>query len=160
RRSLEELLGRVQRGEVDVDTALAALRDLPFADLVFAKPDLHRDLRTGHSEVILGAGKTAAEIAAIAERLRAHGHNVLVTRLARADAEALCASMPAFRYESEAGLAVLEVTPVPITGKGTVLVVTAGTSDRRVAEEAAWTAALAGNSVERLYDVGVAGIHR
>jgi len=160
RRSLEELLERVRRGEVAVSAALDTLRDLPFADLAFAKPDLHRDLRTGHSEVILGTGKTAPEIAAIAERLSVHGHNVLVTRVARDDADALRALQPAFRYEEEARLAVLEVGPVPISGKGVILVVTAGTSDRAVAEEAAWTATLAGNMVERLYDVGVAGIHR
>jgi pyridinium-3,5-biscarboxylic acid mononucleotide synthase len=160
RRSLEDLLERVRRGEVAVGAALDSLRDLPFAELTFAKPDLHRDLRTGHSEVILGSGKTATEIAAIAERLSAHGHNVLVTRLARNDADAVRALVPAFRYEEEARLAVLEVSPVPISGKGVILVVTAGTSDRAVAEEAAWTATLAGNTVERLYDVGVAGIHR
>src|SRR6185295_7247214 len=160
RRRLEELLVRVQRGEVGIDDAFAVLRDLPFADLTFAKPDLHRELRTGQAEVILGTGKTPAEIAAIAERLQAAGHNVLVTRITVDEAAALRALVPAIRYEADARLAVLETTPIAVTGKGLILVVTAGTSDRSVAEEAAWTAAFAGNAVERLYDVGVAGIHR
>jgi NCAIR mutase (PurE)-related protein len=160
RRVLEELLARVVDGETTIDAAMAALRDLPFSDLEFAKPDHHRGLRTGHPEVIFGEGKTAAQIAAIAERLAAHGDNVLVTRLAPAIATELLALAPGFRYEAEARLAVREVAPVPITGRGTILVVSAGTSDRPVCEEAVWTAALAGNTVERLYDVGVAGIHR
>lgn len=160
RRALEALLARVQGGELAVEAALEALRDFPFADLAFAKPDLHRALRTGQAEVIFGAGKTAAEIAAISERLAAHGQNVLVTRLDAAHAADLLRLAPAFAYHPEARIAVLQMQEVPITGKGTILVVTAGTSDRAVAEEAAWTAALAGNPVERLYDVGVAGIHR
>jgi len=110
--------------------------------------------------VIFGPGKTADEIAAIAERLAAHGQNVLVTRLEDVQAEALVALAPEFVHRPEARLAVRQVLPVPITGRGTILVVTAGTSDRAVAEEAAWTAELTGNVVERLYDVGVAGIHR
>ena len=160
RRMLEELLVRVQRGEVTVEAALAALRDLPFADLAFAKPDLHRDLRTGQPEVILGEGKTVEEIAAIAERLAMHGQNVLVTRLDAARADALTRLVPAFRYHADARIAVREVTPVVTSAKGMILVVSAGTSDGAVAEEAAWTAELCGNRVERLYDVGVAGIHR
>lgn len=160
RRALEELLERVRRGEATVESALDALRDMPFADLEFAKPDLHRDLRTGQAEVIFGEGKTPEQIAAIAERLAAHGHNVLVTRVSAAQAEALTALIPAIRYHPEARIAVHQVTPVEVSGKGTILVVTAGTSDQAVAEEAAWTAHLCGNRVERLHDVGVAGIHR
>ena len=160
RRALAEILARVRAGDVTIDVALEALRDLPFADLAFAKPDLHRALRTGQAEVIFGAGKTAVEIAAIAERLTAHGQNVLVTRLDPAPAADLLQVAPAFVYHPGARVAVQQVREVPITGKGTILVVTAGTSDGPVAEEAAWTAALAGNTVERLYDVGVAGIHR
>jgi NCAIR mutase (PurE)-related protein len=160
RRALHELLARVQGGELAIEAALAALRDFPFADLAFAKPDLQRALRTGQAEVIFGSGKSAVEIAAIAERLSAHGQNVLVTRLDAAHAEELLRIAPGFVYHPEARLAVQQVRDVPITGNGTILVVTAGTSDRAVAEEAAWTAALAGNAIERLYDVGVAGIHR
>jgi NCAIR mutase (PurE)-related protein len=160
RRTLSELLARVERGELDIDAALDALRDFPFADLAFAKPDLHRALRTGQAEVIFGAGKSAPEIAAIAARLAEHGQNVLVTRLASEHAEELLRLAPEFEYRPEARIAVRQVASIEITGKGTILVVTAGTSDGPVAEEAAWTAALAGNTVERLYDVGVAGIHR
>jgi NCAIR mutase (PurE)-related protein len=160
RRALAELLARVRAGELTIDVALEVLRDLPFADLAFAKPDLHRALRTGQAEVIFGAGKTAAEIAAIADRLAAHGQNVLVTRLDATNAAELLQIAPEFVYHADARVAVQQVREVPITGKGTILVVTAGTSDAPVAEEAAWTAALAGNTVERLYDVGVAGIHR
>ena len=160
RRALTELLARVQAGEITVERALDALREFPFADLTFAKPDTHRALRTGQAEVIFGAGKTAAEIAAIGDRLAAHGQNVLVTRLDAAQAAELLGIDPAFTYHREARVAVRQVVDVSITGKGTILVVTAGTSDGPVAEEAAWTATLAGNVVERLYDVGVAGIHR
>jgi len=160
RRALAELLARVRAGDLTIDVALEALRDFPFADLAFAKPDLHRALRTGQAEVIFGAGKTATEIATIAERLAAHGQNVLVTRLDAAHAAELLQIAPGFVYHPDARVAVQQVREVPITGKGTILVVTAGTSDRAVAEEAAWTAELSGNVVERLYDVGVAGIHR
>jgi len=160
RHALLELLTRVRAGEITIDDALVALRDFPFADLAFAKPDLHRALRTGQAEVIFGPGKRPEEIAAIADRLAAHGQNVLVTRVDSALAAELTRIAPAFTYHPEARIAVRHVAEVPITGKGTILVVSAGTSDAPVAEEAAWTATFAGNTVERLYDVGVAGIHR
>ena len=160
RRALEELLGRLERGETTVAAAVEALRDLPFTDLDFAKPDLHRALRTGHPEVIYGEGKTPEQIVAIGERLAAHGQNVVVTRVDPAAAARLQALAPEFAYHADARIAVREVEPVVATGKGTILVISAGTSDQRVAEEAAWTAHLAGNTVERLYDVGIAGIHR
>src|SRR4051812_31287840 len=151
---------RVERGETSVGTAVDELRELPFADLQFAKPDLHRAIRTGHPEVIYGAGKTAEQIIAIGERLAADGHNVVVTRVDAAAAERIIALAPDYRWIPDARIALREVTPIVVTGKGLVLVVSAGTSDQGVAEEAAWTAQLSGNAVERLYDVGVAGIHR
>ena len=160
RAALTQLLEMVRAGEVAIDAALETLRDFPFAELVFAKPDTHRALRTGLAEVIFGEGKTAAEIAAIAERLAAHGQNVLVTRLAPEAGAQLVRLAPGFVHHPEARVAVWRVADVPLTGRGTILVVTAGTADRAVAEEAAWTAELCGNVVERLYDVGVAGIHR
>lgn len=160
RRDLEALLGRVRRGEETVADALASLRDYPFADLGFARLDLHRELRTGLPEVIFGEGKTVEQIAALAERLRTHGQNVLITRLARERAATLAERVSGLVYHDDARLAVLAVTPIEPTGRGTVLVVSAGTADQPVAEEAAWTATLAGNAVERLYDVGVAGLHR
>src|SRR5690348_14135888 len=160
RRVIEALLGRVQRGEETVAGALAALRDFPFADLGFARLDLHRELRTGMPEVIYGTGKSVEQLATIAERLRGHGQNVLITRLDAEPAGALGARVPELVYHAEARLGVIEVVPVERTGRGTILVVSAGTSDQPVAEEAAWSATLAGNEVERLYDVGVAGLHR
>jgi len=160
RDALARLLGQLLRGETTVEETLTALRDFPFTDLEFARPDVHRALRTGHPEVIFGEGKTAGQIAAIADRLASNGQDVLVTRLAAAQAEALLRLAPEFEYRPEARLAVRRVAPVRITGNGTILVVSAGTSDLGVAEEATWTAELAGNLVERLYDVGVAGIHR
>ena len=160
RSDLEALLGRVRRGETTVTEALQALRDYPFADLGFARLDLHRELRTGLPEVIFGEGKTIEQLAALAERLRAHGQNVLITRLAREQAAALCERMPELVYHADARLAVLAVTPAVAEGRGIILVVSAGTADQPVAEEAAWTATLAGHTVERLYDVGVAGLHR
>jgi pyridinium-3,5-biscarboxylic acid mononucleotide synthase len=160
RRAIEELLGRVQRGEQTVAGALAALRDFPFADLGFARLDLHRELRTGMPEVIYGTGKTTEQLGAIAERLVSHGQNVLITRLDAERAAALTSRFPALVYHAEARLAVVEVAAATPRGRGTILVVSAGTADQAVAEEAAWTATLAGNEVERLYDVGVAGLHR
>jgi len=160
RHLLEALLGQVQRGETAVEDALAALRDFPFGDLGFAKPDLHRELRTGHPEVVFGEGKSVEQIVAIAERLAAHGQNVMITRLDAERGQRLAAHLPRLTYHAEARLAVLSVTPVMARGEGTILVATAGTADQPVAEEAAWTATLAGNVVDRVYDVGVAGLHR
>ncbi|MEO6028648.1 MAG: nickel pincer cofactor biosynthesis protein LarB [Candidatus Binatia bacterium] len=165
RRGLEDLLTRVQRGDESVAGALAALSDLPFvgsgfADLGFAKPDLHRELRTGVPEVIYGEGKTIEQIVVIAERLAADGQNALVTRLDPERAAALRVRLPALVHHPGARLAVLTATPVVLAGEGTILVASAGTADQPVAEEAACTAELMGNPVERLYDVGVAGLHR
>ncbi len=169
RRGLEDLLQRVQRGDETVAGALAALSDLPFvgsgfADLGFAKPDLHRELRTGVPEVIYGDGKTIEQIVAIVERLVADGQNALVTRLDAERAAALRIRLPALVFHPAARLAVVTVTPVAPdvrpTSDGTILVASAGTADQPVAEEAACTAELMGNAVERLYDVGVAKLHR
>ena len=165
RRGLAELLARVRLGEETVEGALAALGDLAFlapgyADLGFAKPDLHRELRTGVPEVIYGEGKTIEQIVAIAERLAADGQNALVTRLDAERAAALRSRVPALAYHPHARLAVLAAASVASVGDGTILVASAGTADQPVAEEAACTAELMGNAVERLYDVGVAGLHR
>ena len=122
RRSLEELLTRVQRGNETVEGALAALRDLPFADLGFAKPDLHRELRTGVPEVIFGEGKTIEQIAAIAARLGDDGQNAIVTRLDAARAAALRECLPSLAYHAAARLGVLTVAPVAPSGGGTIVV--------------------------------------
>ena len=160
RRQLAELLAAVRAGDCSVDEALARLRDLPYEDLGFARVDHHRGLRNGFAEAILGEGKTPEQVIAIAERMVAAGTNVLVTRLEPDAAERLRTALPGFEYHSLPRLAVHRTRAVEPEGRGTVLVVTAGTADLPVAEEAAITAELMGNRVERLYDAGVAGIHR
>lgn len=157
---LEELLTRVQRGEETVAGALTVLRDLPFVDLGFAKPDLHRELRTGVPEVIFGEGKTVEQIAAIATRLVADGQNAIVTRLDGERAARLAEQLPGLDYRADARLAVLGNAPVAMKPDAMIVVASAGTADQPVAEEAACTAELMGNQVDRLYDVGVAGLHR
>ena len=157
---LIELLEQVRRGRVGISQAVARLRHLPFEDLGFAKIDHHRSLRQGFPEVILGQGKEPRDIAAIVRTMRQRKANVLVTRLSLEKMVQLKKLAPGLKYHFEARAATWVGKPIKITGKGTVLVVCAGTSDIPVAEEAALTAAMTGNQVERLFDVGVAGIHR
>ncbi len=158
---LRELLSRVQAGTLAPDDALSALATLPFADLGFAKVDHHRALRQGLPEVIFGQGKTASQVAAIAKEMIAAGENVLVTRLAEDDAAAVAAEVPELRYHALSRTASALVKPVtPRSGLPPVLVVTAGTSDQPVAEEALETLRLAGVPAERLFDVGVSGLQR
>ena len=159
RRRLLELLAAVQRGECAIDDALERLRNLPYEDLGFAKLDHHRALRNGFPEVILGEGKTPEHVVAIAERMAASDGNVLVTRLAPEVGARLVEAVPGFVYEPTPRLAIRRARPIEPSG-GLVLVVSAGTADIPVAEEAAVSAELMGNPVDRLYDVGVAGIHR
>ncbi len=160
---LQDLLERVARGELDINTAreqlVEVLRSSPFEDLGFARVDHHRSVRQGFPEVILGLGKTSAQIAAIAAEIVGRGSTLLVTRADEAAYEAVRARVPGALYHADAKLITLrqqDVTP----GKGTIMVAAAGTSDLPVAEEAARTAELMGNEVDRLYDVGVAGLHR
>jgi NCAIR mutase (PurE)-related protein len=157
---LRALLGAVSRGERSVEAALDELKHLPFRDLGFAQVDHHRHLRTGFPEVVLGLGKSAEQIAAITGELARAGSSVLATRVDAEQAKVVLARVAGARYEAAAHAIVVEPTPTPETGRGTVLVVSAGTSDLQVAEEAALTARLGGSRVERLWDVGVAGIHR
>lgn len=157
---LRELLARVAAGEIPADDALERLKHLPFEDLGFARVDHHRALRIGFPEVIFGQGKTAEQIVAIAERLSAGGANVLVTRLASDVATSVRDRLPALSYDpvSRTGVLTLEV-PV-IATRGTVLIIAAGTTDLPVAEEAVRTLEAFGHPVDRLYDVGVSGLHR
>lgn len=157
---LRALLQRVSDGEATVDDGLAALRDLPFADLGYARVDHHRALRLGFPEVVLGACKTAPQIAGIADELARGGGNVLVTRVEPGLAASVVALDGRLTYEPLARALVLRQQPFTDLGRGPVLVVTAGTGDIPVAEEACLTAELMGNRVLRLWDVGVAGIHR
>ena len=160
REHLANLLGAVRRGECGVDEAVERLRNLPYEDLEFAKVDHHRALRNGFPEVVFAQGKTTAQIVAIAERMAAAEGNVLVTRLAPDAAAVLCAARPDFEYHELARVA-FRKGPRPTPARpGTVLVVTGGTADLPVAEEAAVSAEVMGNPVARLYDVGVSGLHR
>lgn len=156
---LRELLARVQAGETGVEAAYEALRSLPFEDLGFAKVDHHREVRTGFPEVIFGQGKTPDQVVAIATALVARGANVLATRVSPEAAERLKVALPGVDYHPEARVAIVQSHPVAATGL-TVVVASGGTSDQPVAEEAALTVEALGNTVVRLYDVGVAGIHR
>jgi hypothetical protein len=157
---LRQLLASVAAGELGVDEALAALRNLPLVDLDFARIDTHRGLRLGFPEVVFGQGKTEDQILAIAERIVAAGGPLLVTRLAPEAAAALNARFPDGRHDPLGRTFHWVAGPVPERGRGSILVVTAGTADLPVAAEAELTARLMGNRVERLADVGVAGIHR
>ena len=157
---LRELLEQVERGDLAADDAYALVRDLPFEDLGFAKVDHHRGLRNGLPEVIFAPGKSPEQIVAIARRLRETGQNVLITRLERAAAGFVVEALPELEYHAAARLAVFVHAPPQAVGRGTILVVAAGTSDLAVAEEAALTAEYMGHVVDRVYDVGVAGIHR
>jgi NCAIR mutase (PurE)-related protein len=157
---LKELLEKVRLGQISVSQAVGRLRHLPFEDLGFAKIDHHRALRQGFPEVILGQGKEPKDIAAIVRAMRRRKANVLVTRLSAEKMLRLKKFVPGLKYHEAARAATWVGKPIRIAGKGTVLVVCAGTSDIPVAEEAALTATMMGNRVERLFDVGVAGIHR
>jgi pyridinium-3,5-biscarboxylic acid mononucleotide synthase len=157
---LRNLLESVAARRVPVEEAVRELRELPFRALGFAHADTHRHLRTGFPEVVLGEGKTPEQIAAIMVELAKGGSTVLATRVSPAAAAAVQLAVPAVRYLPVPRALVLGETPAPDRGRGMIAVVSAGTADVPVAEEAALTAELAGNQVERLFDVGVAGLHR
>jgi hypothetical protein len=159
-RKLEQLLRSVRSGETSVEEAKAQLRSLPFEDLGFARIDHHRVLRKGFPEVVWGEGKTSDQILSIMRQMRNKGHNVLITRLDGKKARVLRRAFRKSQYYPQSRVLTLLNHPVERVGKGTILVITAGTTDIPVAEEAVVTAQLMGNSVETLYDVGVAGIHR
>jgi hypothetical protein len=158
--SIAELLEAVRCGTVDVPAALEALARLPFAELGDAAVDHHRALRTGFPEVVLGEPKTADQIARIVTELARGGGNVLVTRVTPEQAAAVGGLVAGLEHRPAARALVLRQAPIERSGAGPIAVVTAGTSDGPVAEEAALTAELAGNEVIRINDVGVAGVHR
>jgi pyridinium-3,5-biscarboxylic acid mononucleotide synthase len=162
-KQLQDLLEQVASGALDTETArerlLEALRAQPFKDLGFARVDHHRSIRQGFPEVILGLGKTPAQIAAIAAEIVARGSTLLVTRADEAAFTATRAQVPGASYYADAGVITFRQQDVS-PGRGTIVVAAAGTSDLGVAEEAARTAELMGNEVARVYDVGVAGLHR
>ena len=156
---ITDLLDKFRAGRVSRDTVVHALQAAPVADLGFAQVDAHRDLRQGFPEVIFGAGKTAAQVAAIAARLLRHGQRVLATRVTLAQARALRRVSRAAVHHSLARCVTIDPKPLP-KRRGSIAVVCAGTSDLPVAEEAAVTADIMGNRVERVVDAGVAGLHR
>jgi NCAIR mutase (PurE)-related protein len=158
---LRALLAEVGAGRVSVDAALERLATLPFAQVGddLATVDHHRALRQGMPEAIYGEHKSAAQIVAVLRELERAGSRGLATRVSADKAAAVQAELPAARYLVEARLLVLG-EPAPPEGRGTICVVTAGTADRAVAEEAAETVRLMGHQVARIYDVGVAGVHR
>jgi NCAIR mutase (PurE)-related protein len=155
---LKEMLESLQSGALTVDEALGRLRDLPYEDLGYASLDHHRALRTGFPEVVLGQGKTPEQIGAISERLAAQGDRVLVTRASVEAYRAVKERLPDAIYHADARAITLDRTREP--KRPGVAVCCAGTSDVPVAEEAAVTTELMGSAVDRMYDVGVAGIHR
>jgi NCAIR mutase (PurE)-related protein len=157
---LRDLLESVAARRVPVDEAVRELRELPFRALGFAHADTHRHVRTGFPEVVLGQGKTPEQIAAIMVELARGGSTVLATRVSPEAAAAVRIAVPGVRHLPVPRALVLGETPPADRGRGPIAVVSAGTADVPVAEEAALTAELAGNKVERLYDVGVAGLHR
>lgn len=157
--SIRKLFDEVRKGKVTPDDAVARLRHMPFEDLGFAKVDHHRALRVGMPEVILGEGKTPAQVAGIFARLAKQGGNILATRANEKQFTAVKKKVRTAEYR-ELGRAIVLHRDSTKYGKGTIAVVSAGTSDIPVAEEAVVTAELMGNEVEHFYDVGVAGIHR
>jgi len=157
--SIRKLFEQVRAGELSPDAAVEQLRHLPFEDLGFAKVDHHRALRMGMPEVVFGDRKTPAQVAGIFKRLAKHGKNVLATRVTQEQFTAVKKGVRGVKYEVAARAIVLR-RDRRLYGKGVIAVVSAGTSDIPVAEEAVVTAELMGNQVERIYDVGVAGIHR
>jgi len=157
---LKLLLEQVQNGQLDIDSALGELRNLPYENLDgFAMLDHHRSLRNGFPEVVFGQGKQPAQVVAIARRLFERNDKVLVTRVDPEMAAIVIAEIPEMIYHPLPRLLILDRS-APLEKRPGILVVTAGTADMPVAEEAAITAELMNNVVERMYDVGVAGIHR
>jgi NCAIR mutase (PurE)-related protein len=156
---IQKLLTSVARGKVTVQQALEELKDLPFQDLTHTKIDHHRKLRKGMEEVLFGQGKTLDQMTEVVRSMKKKGTDVLVTRLDKATGLKLKKRFPEGEY-SEPGRCFMIKKDHSIRGKGMILIISAGTSDIPVAEEAYVTSTFFGNETERLYDVGVAGIHR
>lgn len=157
--SLQLLLEQVRDGQIDPEHAARRLSNLPYENLSFARVDHHRELRIGFPEVILGAGKTPEQIVAIAGRILAHGSNLLITRTNADVFHEVSAIAPDSEFNAAAGV-ISVIRDRTERGEGVISIISAGTSDIPVAEEAAVTAEAMGNRVTRIYDVGVAGIHR
>jgi NCAIR mutase (PurE)-related protein len=158
-KQLEKLLTQVQKGELSPKDALKILKDFPYEDLNFAKIDHHRELRRGFPEMVFGAGKTDTQILKIAEAILKKGSNLLITRVEPKVYTKIKKQIPKARYNSLAKAIYLKQKNPP-PGKGRIVIITAGTSDIPVAEEATVTCEILGNEVDKIYDIGVAGLHR
>jgi NCAIR mutase (PurE)-related protein len=156
---LKELLLSFKEGKISLEKIVEHLKHLPFEDLGFARIDHHRSLRKGFPEVIYGQGKTPEQLRAIIEKMLSSNQTVLVTKLEKVTYDKLKKQVQKIEYNEQAQAAAINRSS-KVTREGLILVITAGTSDIPVAEEAAFTAEVMGNKVHRLYDVGVAGIHR
>ncbi len=158
-KGIREILQELQEGSMTVDGALQRLKDLPFQDLGYARVDHHRGIRNGYPEVIFGQGKDPEQIKGIVEAMLPHNRNIMVTRVGRDVFNYLQVSIGDVEYREMARIIIVKREIIPKTARE-ILVVSAGTADMPVAEEAAVTAEVLGNRVGRLYDVGVAGLHR
>src|SRR6056297_2563466 len=158
--SLKKILNAVASGRTSVDDAATTLKHLSVEDIEFAHIDHHRTLRKGFPEVIFGQGKTAVQIIGIMEKIAVQEQIILVTRLDAGKAKTVTEVFPRAQYHPEARMAILSKKDMPVTGNGTILIISAGTSDIPVAKEAHLTARAMGNAVESIFDVGVSGIHR
>lgn len=157
---LKKILQQLKKGDLDVDQAMDDLKNLPFEDLDFATIDHHRSLRQGYPEVIYGEGKTASQIAEIMDSLIRAEENILVTRISKEAADFVLNKHPKAVYNETACTVTLVKKPAVVEGRGKIMVISAGTSDGRVAEEAVVTAKILGHETDQLKDVGVAGLHR
>ncbi|RLB09201.1 MAG: nickel pincer cofactor biosynthesis protein LarB [Deltaproteobacteria bacterium] len=157
---LKQILSDIKENRITIEEGIEKLKDLPFKELEIACVDHHRTVRKGFPEVIFGEGKESEEIISIIEEMKRKKENILVTRVSEKKARKIKDIYPEATYHRRARVLTLINTPVKSSGKGTILVVCAGTSDLPVAEEAFITAKFLGNPVEKIYDVGIAGIHR
>ncbi|MEN8247021.1 MAG: nickel pincer cofactor biosynthesis protein LarB [Thermodesulfobacteriota bacterium] len=158
--AIKKLLQAVAAGETPVDKAVDEIRKLPFEDIDYAHIDHHRSLRKGFPEVIFGQGKTAEQICGILDHMTDRENIILVTRVDPEKAQKVLDGFSHAEYHDDARMIILQKEPPVITGRGPILVISAGTSDIPVAREALLTARAMGNRVESIFDVGVAGIHR
>jgi len=157
---LKNILNGVQSNALSIDEAITKLRYLPFEDLGFVTIDHHRSLRQGFPECIWGKEKTAEQILTIIERMMDKEHPIIVTRVGRGKAEYITKALPTVEYHALSHMLTFHSKEIEIVGKGIIMVISAGTSDIPIAEEAVITARMMGNRVDTMYDVGVAGIHR
>jgi NCAIR mutase (PurE)-related protein len=156
---LQEVLEKVSRGKMSPEKAFQSLKDYPYQDLGFAKVDHHREVRKGFPEIIYGQGKTDTQVLKIAREICRRGHSLLITRASPGTFKKIRREIPGCIYNS-LGKTIHLKKKRPSPGKGRIVIITAGTSDIPVAEEAFVTCEMLGNETERIYDVGVAGLHR